>query len=483
MRGHVEGGFGNMKGRDDIFFSEGRLCIELMRGDSALKGYEFPKNKQSAILYHSAQLTEINWQGIQMIGERCCIVFYPNERITELPIPSFELSGALRTRSLTLLRNLSHAVEEAKDTLFWNLDSIPLSNFWFFENGDILLLSRQMGDIVDRFELDEDRFTDKDIWLSHNSVEGFGKAKFLFQLLYYSLTGKAPFSSPAVRENGFKAIPLRLYFPQSSSSVIPLCNTVDKALSDDRKFQLGIRKPMAFFRQTLDSFEKLPFSDLDTGENPVLPDYEAKVEKKARTKAFFRTKGFKTLMAVLAAAAVIGTASFYIYQAVKPPLTRELNETQIIEYYYEALNNLDVSAMNEPLKNGYSGPDFIQVSTLYVTGTMRKAYEGSARIIKPSEWLADGQRSLPENAIVYGTTDLSVEKLSNDVYRATVLFWTSEGAVNSANNLVSVDVSAVRTVYDFTFRTRGKGENAWREVINISMVSEEPVTTIHTDYV
>ena len=109
-----------MKGRDDIFFSEGRLCIELMRGDSALKGYEFPKNKQSAILYHSAQLTEINWQGIQMIGERCCIVFYPNELITKLPIPSFELSGALRTRSLTLLRNLSHAVEEAEDTLFWN---------------------------------------------------------------------------------------------------------------------------------------------------------------------------------------------------------------------------------------------------------------------------------------------------------------------------------------------------------------------------
>lgn len=152
-----------MIGRDRIFYDNDRLCIEIARGEGVLKGFDSPQNKQNAFLYHKAQLIELPWQGVQMIGERCCLVFYPHEMLTELPTPSFELSSSLRGDSLELLRELSHALEMAGDRLFWNIDSIPLSNFWFFGNGDILLLSDQMGDILDRFELDDERFVDKSI--------------------------------------------------------------------------------------------------------------------------------------------------------------------------------------------------------------------------------------------------------------------------------------------------------------------------------
>ena len=49
-----------MKGRHEIFFDEGRLCIEIAKGTGVLKGFEIPKNKQDALLYHNAKLYEVN---------------------------------------------------------------------------------------------------------------------------------------------------------------------------------------------------------------------------------------------------------------------------------------------------------------------------------------------------------------------------------------------------------------------------------------
>ena len=221
----------------------------------------------------------------------------------------------------------------------------------------------QMGDILDRFELSEDRFRDKSIWHAHNCIDGFGKAQFLFQLLYYTLSGVPPFESPEVRENGFRAVPLELLFPPASSAS-EIFRTIDKAISDDRKFQFSVNKPMSFFIQTLDRLSEIPASSLVPGENPNLELYRAKLEKRAGRRVFFRKKGLKVTLISIAAAAVMGIAVFYVYRAVKPPVTKDLNEVQLIEWYYDAVTNLDVSAMDEALRNGYSGPDMMEVSSL-----------------------------------------------------------------------------------------------------------------------
>ncbi len=115
----------------EIFYNEDRLCITLARGDGLLKGFDAPATKQSALLYHSAQLVEIPWQSLQMIGDRCCLVFMPTDRFSGIPVDASELALSLRDRSLSLLRDLSHAIELAGDRLYWNLDSVPLSNILF----------------------------------------------------------------------------------------------------------------------------------------------------------------------------------------------------------------------------------------------------------------------------------------------------------------------------------------------------------------
>ena len=470
-----------MKGRHEIFFDEDRLCIEIARGTGVLKGFEIPKNKQDALLYHGGQLIDINWQSVQMIGDRCCLVFYPNDFFTELPVSAFELSGTLRPDCFELLRKLSHALEMAGDRLYLNMDSVPLSNIWFFPNGDILLLSGQMGDELDMFELDEDRFWDKEAWLAHNCVEGFGKIHYLFQLLYYSLTTVVPFASPTVRENGFRAVPMNLLFEDANATTAELSRIVDKAISDDRKFQLSQRRPFAFFRSIIDRYTDVPISTFKPGYNPDIEAYRQKSERRARRKAFVRKKGFKTTMIVIGVMIVVAIASWYIYRAVKPPLTRDLNETQIIEYYYDALTNLDVGAMDEPLKSGYSGPDTVQVSSLYVTSVMQKTYEGTSLVVDPRKWIAEGMGPLAPSSVVYGVTDVQVQQLSDDVFRATVSLWTSSNYLDDRNDLIyedGMDVYKYVQVSDFTFRSRGD----WREVTKIETVSLTLDQVIHVSY-
>ena len=471
-----------MMGKEQLFYDNGRLCIEIARGERVLKGFDSPQNKQNAFLYHKAQLIELPWQGVQMIGEKCCLVFYPHEMLTGIPTPSTELPGFLRPRAFELLRELTHALGMAGERLFWNLDSIPLSNFWFFDNGDILLLSDQMGDILDRFELDADRFIDKSIWHAHNCVDGYGKTQFLFQLLYYTLSGVAPFRSPEVRENQFHAVPLGLLFPPQSSAQ-PIFSTIDKAISDDRKFQFSVRKPMTFFIETLDKLSKVPEADLVPGENPGLKAYRVMLKKRAERKAFFRKKGLKVTLIAIAAVIVFGIAFFYVYRAVKPPATKDLSEPELIQWYYDAITNLDVAAMDEPLRNGYNGPDMLEVSSLYVTSSYQKAYGGASNIINPNDWLSEGMPDLPQYSTVYGATDVQVEKLSDDVFRAYVTFWSTSNYLDGSydedvENQTEIVVFEYLYTVDFTFRSRGY----WREITKIQIEDVRMLNEYHVQF-
>ena len=465
----------------EIFYNEDRLCITLARGDGLLKGFDAPATKQSALLYHSAQLFEIPWQSLQMIGDRCCLVFMPTDRFSGIPVDASELAHSLRDRSLSLLRDLSHAIELAGDRLYWNLDSVPLSNILFFENGDILLLSDQMGDALDRFELDDMRRFDKSLWYAHNCVEGFGKTNYLFQLLYYTLSGIPPFEAEAVRENSFRAVPLGLLFPPADEKLGGLFTAVEKALSDDRKFQFSVRQPFAFFRNVVDGFAEVGVRNIVPGPNPGLAAYEQKLEKRAKVRIFLRKKGFRTFLIVLGVALVLSIIGFYVWRAVKPPVTKDLNDEQIIEWYYDRLTSLDANSLTEPLKNGYDGPDFVQVSSLYVTSSMQKTYEGSSLVVDPRVWIAEGMGDLPMGTIVFGVTDLQIQQISEDVYRVVVHFWSSSNEIDEANVLIAdtgMDVFEYYQVNEITFQTR----KTWREITDIDQISMDLVNTYHIGY-
>ena len=99
-----------MIGKEQLFYDNGRLCMEIARGEGVLKGFDSPQNKQNAFLYHKAQLIELPWQGVQMIGLKCCLVFYPHELLTEIPTPSSELSSSCSCTRVFSLSDLAQKI-------------------------------------------------------------------------------------------------------------------------------------------------------------------------------------------------------------------------------------------------------------------------------------------------------------------------------------------------------------------------------------
>ena len=197
----------------------------------------------------------------------------------------------------------------------------------------------------------------------------------------------------------------------------------------------------------------------------------------------FRPFRLKKALISIAAVVVLAIAVFYVYRAVKPPLTKDLNEAELIAYYYDAITNLDVSAMDEPLRNGYNGPDMLEVSSLYVTSTYQKAYGGASNIVNPNDWLREGLPNLPQYSTVYGATDVKVEQISENVFRAYVTFWTTANSQDSTD-YTSLEEATETVVYeylntvDFTFRSRGY----WREITRIETVDVELIREYHVPF-
>lgn len=460
----------------DIFFNEGRLCLVLARDTVSMRGFELPQQKESALLYHNGEFSEVNWQSVTIIDGNICLAFMPNDRITVLPHSASELATTLKDRSIGLIMDLSYALEKAGKRIAWSFNSIPLSSFYFLDNGDILLMSAQLADIIDYFHFDTQRFDDREKWYAHNCVYDFGYAHFLFQLVYFSMTGIAPFESAYVRETGFRPIPMNLYFAPDNTAIQGLCTEVDKALCGNKKLMFSVKKPFDYFRDAINATASgLTARDIGTADNPHFRSYTERRNLNARRNVFWRKKGIIVVLCALAAAAVIGIASFYIYQAVRAPNTKDLNEVEIIEYYYDALSNLDVSQLTEPLKNGYDGPDMYEVSTIYVTSTMQKAYGSQSLYMTPADWIDAGRPALVQNGYVYGITDLTVTQVSDDVFRASFLRWTTENLLEDASTEFDAydetkscaTIYVFRDVVDFTFRTR----KTWREVTDITEVS------------
>ncbi|MBQ5365207.1 MAG: hypothetical protein IIU49_03965, partial [Spirochaetales bacterium] len=121
------------------------------------------------------------------------------------------------------------------------------------------------------------------------------------------------------------------------------------------------------------------------------------------------------------------------------------------------------------------------VSTIYVTSSVQKSYEGRSHVVDPRDWIRDGMGPLPKSSIVYGVSDVKVQQIDDDVFRAVITSWSSENYLDERNTLIEedgMDVYRYTEVVDFTFRTRG----TWREISNIEKVDMTLDQVYHVDY-
>ena len=104
-------------------------------------------------------------------------------------------------------------------------------------------------------------------------------------------------------------------------------------------------------------------------------------------------------------------------------------------------------------------------------------------MVNPNDWIAGGMQALPQYSTVYGATDIRIEQLSDDVYRAYVTFWTTASNEDYIDT-EDLDKQTDTTVYeylhvvDITFRSRGY----WREITKIETVEDTLIKEHHVPF-
>lgn len=469
----------------DIFINDGMLCIAVADPSVGLRGFELSSQRPPALLYKERAFAPVAWLGVRLVEDRRCLCFDARPLGEEVPTPAFELAHSLRPNAFDHLENLAHALRELEGSkeceLDWNFSALPLSSIYFLEDS-ILLLPARASDFVDSVMQDEDRFLDREAWYVHNEANGFGKAHFLFQLLYYALAYTIPFASQDVRDYGFRPIPLSIFFADDNGIVQNkeaerLCNAVDRALSMTRKDMYKVSDPYEYFLMVLRNVgSNITASDFVVMKSKVYKEYLQKLSKKASLRRFLRKKG-AALAAIIAAAAItVSIAWYYIALALAPPSTAGLPKEEIVRTYYKAVNDLDLQGVKDSLAHGCKSPDEMTVTNLEVTQKMRYAYEGINPMVEAQSWLDEGMPEIPQGSMVYGIANLDVQVLDDETAVATFDFlrpyedYAQESDVTTASSVFT-------GVYHETVRFSFVQRRTWLEISSIDVL-EETLTNI-----
>ncbi len=474
----------------DIFIKDGRLCIAVADPSVGLRGFELSSQRPPALMYKDGTFTKVAWFGVRLEDDKRCLCFDTSPLGEEVPAPALELANSLRSNAFDHLENLAHALRELEGSkeyeLDWNFSALPLSSIYFLEDA-VLLLPARASDFVDSVMPDEDRFLDREAWYVHNEANDFGKAHFLFQLLYYALASTIPFASQDVRDYGYRPIPLSIFFADNdgivqNKEVERLCNAVDRAFSMTRKDMYKVSSPYEYFLMVLRNVGgSIAASDFVVMKSRVYKEYLQKLSKKASLRRFLRKKGAMLAAAIAGAAIVISIAWYYIALALAPPATAGLPKEEIVRAYYKAVNDLDLQGVKDSLARGIKSPDEMTVTNLEVTQKVRYAYEGMDPIVEAQSWLDEGMPAIPQGSMVYGIANLEVQVMDDETAVATFDFlrpyedYAQESDVTTAS---SVFTGVYHETVKFSFVQR----KTWLEISSIDVLEETLTSVFEVTY-
>ena len=138
---------------------------------------------------------------------------------------------------------------------------------------------------------------------------------------------------------------------------------------------------------------------------------------------FFRKKG--TIIAIIAIAVIsIGSiVGFYIHKAFEPPVTQGLSASEVIDTYFEGVNNLDITLVEETL-DGIASEFEQTIISLFVSSRQVQAYENYSPHVHVQEYLDNKDKKLDISSYIYGISDVNSSQLSEDEYLVNYLLYT-----------------------------------------------------------
>jgi hypothetical protein len=135
---------------------------------------------------------------------------------------------------------------------------------------------------------------------------------------------------------------------------------------------------------------------------------EEKIGRAYRRKVFWQ-KHWKTVGIVAVAVVVVGgLAGSLLKNILAPRETRGFSPEQVVEAFYQSMNDLNHTLMEDCVVEGAGKQTIREVVNIYVLSRVSLGYEGRSHVIDADEWDAQGRPELSPPETVYGATDLVV---------------------------------------------------------------------------
>lgn len=440
--------------------------------------YEIPlsimqKERENCLLVTDEGISQVPWYGITKDGIETYILLPP------LVLDDvFSLTTINRGKAPDLIRKTARGIKNAPHefTDFFS-GFMPLYRIYIVDGRDILLLPPDAGSILTLSRSNEEMDKGLRFLLSADKEEDYRIVEEMVQLIYFAITSRFPYERSEVRLSNFKPYPVSLYDEVPSSLSAFIENHLMMKEKEQRKLFAGksVEENMNYF---LDKTSSLPwpftsrtnadriYALKSAEESTLFAVEEKKKEKKAGKLNFIRKKGIIVLLILLAAGIVSYFVGHYLYETFKPPLTKDMTCTEIIEYTIEKQNELDAAHVSDGFKKAAAQED--EVRNLYILNKTRQAYEGREPLVKIEDYLESGAESLPKDSIPYGVMIETIVEKGENTYSAE-LTWYSPYAFSDEdeeeNPLKDGFIRVFKyTVYeDFVFSYSSRG---WLECVS-----------------
>ncbi len=266
-------------------------------------------------------------------------------------------------------------------------------------------------------------------WQLYNHPNNSVKEQFSFAIAVLSfklLTGELPYTGNSLLElrekmRSSKAIDIKLLLPGINANIAELVNS-----------SLSLKEvDLTRWEHALEEWKKQGPTKKITNEEyqniKKIADKKRKQLKNKFNRQRFLSRNWKTIGIILIVFTVLTLFSLGpIKNAMKPPVTLNMDATEVVNFYYQSYSDMNTENMEDCLKKGVGKKDINETTQLYVISKVRTGYEGKSGLVSAQDW-SDGMiTELKEGEQIAGIANLKVTYLGDSTFQANYIRWFSE---------------------------------------------------------
>lgn len=423
-----------MKDRHEIINDVTKVSLNGIEYSAIIIGPEksgVPKHilqmeRQKGMVIDGQSITPFAWKGV-IKDDTYQYVYFEKANLEPLEC----ITTKYRSNALKLIEEIAFGLNKAsKEFLDTATGVFPLYRIYIQDSTKIVLLPPDMGSLLEIARMGERRENEGNHLIKKNTEKGFLLIQEMVELMYWSATGRLPYENKDVRTCDYEEVPIDWYEANLDEKTEGFINFVLHVKERQMRDIAGNRKAndnLSWFLNRIGELEwNLNNITLDereeraqkTENSEEFNQYFEKIEKKAKKRNFWRVKGtiiisISVVVAILAT--IVGTI---LYGKFEPPYTRDMDQVEIIEDFFNNMNKLDPAALgNNAIK--VDPPQYNAVMSLYVTKQTRSAYEMNDPAVNLDWWLDNGKPAIEASAFIYGADIDSITQIDEDTFRAS----------------------------------------------------------------